>query len=92
MPTTVVRFAGVDAVLPGGIYLQVVALLGTLATAIFLAFGIVRTAFHTALRDSLVRLPADDLLVLCIPYLSLREQRIEHDNDDRDQFDPGAPA
>lgn len=92
VPTTVVQFAGVEAVLPGGIYLQVVALLGTLATAISLAFVLLEDRFSSALRDSLVRLPADDLLVLCIPYLSLREQRIACDDDRGDQFDPGSLA
>jgi hypothetical protein len=90
IPTWDFRLFGSDVFVPGGVYLQVVALLGALATATFLAFALLEDRFSTALADALLRLPADRLLALAVPYLALREERVESDSDDLDDWDPGS--
>lgn len=74
---------------PGGIYLHVVGVLGVLATATFLAFALLEERFSTALGDALLRLPADRLLALALPYLALREERVRSADDALDEWDPG---
>ena len=72
-----------------GGYFRLVAMLGILATAIFLAFALLEERFSTALGDALLRLPADRLLALALPYLALREERLTTLDDELDDWDPG---
>jgi hypothetical protein len=89
VPTWDLRVLGTDIYFPGGVFLRVVGLLGTLATATFLAFALLEDRFSTALGDALLRLPVDRLLVLAVPYLALREERVASDDADYDEWDPG---
>jgi hypothetical protein len=76
--------------LPGGVYLQVTALLGCLATATFLAFALLEERFAATLGDSLLKVPVDRLLVLALPYVALLELAIEEGGDLSPDFDIGA--
>jgi hypothetical protein len=89
VPTSRLDVLHVVVWFPGGIYLHVVGVLGVLATATFLAFALLEERFSTALADALLRLPADRLLALALPYLALREERLASDDDDLDGWDPG---
>jgi len=60
----------------GGPYLQVASLLGIAATATFLSFALIEDRFAAALTNALLRDPVDQLLVLALPYLALRDQAI----------------
>ncbi|MGZ4326237.1 MAG: hypothetical protein ACXVHB_32710 [Solirubrobacteraceae bacterium] len=83
--------AGITLWLPGGIYFRLVGLLGVLATATFLAFSLLEGRFSTALGDVLLRLPADRLLALALPYLALREERLAAGGSDAlDDWGPGS--
>jgi hypothetical protein len=62
--------------LHGGPYLQVASLLGIAATATFLSFALIEDRFAAALTNALLQDPADQFLVLALPYLALRESRI----------------
>ena len=59
--------------LPGGPYLQVAALLGMAATAIFLAFALTEERFSEQLADALLHRPVDRCLVVAVPYVWLDE-------------------
>ena len=85
-----VHVLGLTAHLPGSIYVRVVVLLGVIATATFLAFAVLEERFSTALGDALLKLPADRLLVLALPYLALREERLASEDAAFDDWDPGA--
>jgi hypothetical protein len=85
-----VHILGVTAWFPGGIYIRVVVLLGVIATATFLAFAVLEERFSTALGDALLRLPADRMLGLALPYLALREERLASEDAAFDDWDPGA--
>jgi hypothetical protein len=90
VPVWHINLIGAEVSFPGGIYVRVVVMLGTLATATFLAFALLEERFSNALGDALLRLPADRLLALALPYLRLREERIDSQDDVLDEWDPGA--
>ncbi len=78
--------------LPAGPYFAVTALLASLAVATFLAFALIEERFSIALGDALLRLPADQLLALALPYLHLQEERIVDGDPLPEEFDIGAAS
>ncbi len=62
---------------PTGVFLVVAALLGVIATAVFLAFVVTEERYSTALADALVHEPVGECLVLAVPYLWLEEHEDE---------------
>jgi hypothetical protein len=74
VPQTEIELVGTSITLSGGPFLKLAALLGLVATAVFLAFALIEERFATALTDALLRDPSDRFLVLALPYLNLRER------------------
>lgn len=89
VPERTVSALGTTIELPGGPYLAMTALLACLAVATFLAFVLIEERFSVALGDALLRLPADQLLALALPFLHLTEERIGDGDQLSDDFDVG---
>ena len=89
VPERTVELLGLAVELPGGPYLAMTALLACLAVATFLAFVLMEERFSVVLGDALLRLPADRLLALALPFLHLSEERIVHGDPLPEDFDVG---
>lgn len=89
VPERTVDLLGLAVELPGGAYLAMTGLLACLAVATFLAFVLIEERFAVALGDALLRLPADRLLALALPFLHLTEERIVDGDPLSDDFDVG---
>lgn len=83
---------GMAMSLPTGPYIAITGLLACLAVATFLAFALIEERFSIAIGDALLRLPADRLLALALPYLHLQEERIVEGDPLPDDFDIGAQS
>ncbi len=89
VPERMVDLFGLAVELPVGSYLAMTALLTCLAVATFLGFVLIEERFSVALGDALLRLPADRLLALALPFLHLTEERIVDGDPLSDDFDVG---
>lgn len=89
VPQRTVDVLGLAVDLPGSSYLAMTGLLGCLAVATFLAFVLIEERFSVAFGDALLRLPADRLLALALPFLHLTEERIVGGDPLPDDFDVG---
>lgn len=82
---------GIETTVPGGAYIAMAILLGTFATAIFLAFALTEERIAAAITAALLRDPIDRFLVLALPFVSSLEWVVENKKDlaqDEDS-DPG---
>lgn len=90
VPVYELDLLGIAMSLPTGPYLAITSLLACLAVATFLAFTLIEERFSIALGDALLRLPADRLLALALPYLHLQEERVVDGDPLPEDFDIGA--
>gem|GEM_PF-6324518 len=78
IPVEAIHALGMHVTLPTGVYLQVAALLGVAATAVYLSMVLTEDRFSQAVADALLHRPTDRCLALAVPYVWLDERAIQH--------------
>jgi hypothetical protein len=74
IPVEHVRLVGFDAALPVGAYIGIALLLAIVATAGFLAFALTEDRYSEALSDAVTHRPAEEGLLLALPYHAITDQ------------------